>query len=162
MAVVNILLTHPQAGDFEPFEHNETVYQFAKLAPNDEKRLIDGQTWIFIDWLLEDMAGLEFCRRLRAEPMTASAHITMVLEENSVEARKRALDAGADDYMIRPVDRRAILDRILAVNLTTTQRFSSDCFQYGPLTIDASAYRAYWIRTSPSIPARKRFPHRSC
>lgn len=147
MAVVNILLTHPEADEFEPFEHDETAYQFVKLSPNDAKRLIEGPVWIFVDWLLEELAGLEFCRRLRADPTTAGAHITMVLEENSAEARKRALDAGADDYMIGPIDRRVILDRILAVNPAATQRFSSECFQYGALTIDASAYRAYWKDT---------------
>lgn len=154
MAVVHILLTHPQADEFEPFEHDKTCYQFSKLTPTDSKRLIEGQAWIFVDWLLEAMAGLELCRRLRADPTTAGAHITMVLEENNVEARKRALDAGADDYMVGPIDRRAILDRILAVNPAATQRFSSQCFQYGPLAIDASAYRAYWkdtpIEASPN------------
>jgi len=154
MAVVTILLTHPKADEFEPFEHNELSYQFAKLAPNDARRLIEGPVWIFVDWLLEDMSGIELCRRLRADPTTASSHITMVLDENNVEVRKRALDAGADDYMIGPIDRRAILDRILAVNPAATQRFSSECFQYGPLTIDATAYRAYWkdapIEASPN------------
>lgn len=154
MTVMNVLLTHPQADEFEPFEHDDATYQFAKLTPNDSKRLIEGQVWIFIDWLLEEMAGLELCRRLRADPTTADAHITMVLDENSTETRKRALDAGADDYMIGPIERRAILDRILAVNPAATQRFSSACFQYGPLTIDASAYRAYWkdtpIEASPN------------
>lgn len=154
MAVVNILLTHAQVDEFDPFEHNDTNYHFAKLNPNDGKRLIEGPVWVFVDWLLEDMAGIELCRRLRADPTTARSHITMILDENTLETRKRALDAGADDYMIGPISRRTILDRILAVNPTVTQRVTSECFQFGPLTIDVTAYRAYWkdapIEASPN------------
>ena len=71
--------------------------------------------WAFVDWVMPELAGLELCRRLRADSRTADAHVTMVLEEDDAEDRRRALRAGADDYVIGPLTRTAVLDRVLAL-----------------------------------------------
>lgn len=71
----------------------------ADLPPN----LPDGPAWCFVDWILPDTSGLEICRRIRAVPATNTAHITMVLESDDIAARRRALGAGADDYMLGPL-----------------------------------------------------------
>jgi two-component system phosphate regulon response regulator PhoB len=65
-----------------------------------------------IGWLLPAMSGLEMCRRLRDRPYTADAHITMVLDPDDQTARRRALAAGADDYMLAPPDLAAVLARV--------------------------------------------------
>lgn len=148
MSVVNILLTVPDAEDFEPFVHGESTYQFSRLTSSGPQFVLDGAVWIFIDWVLDDMSGLELCRRMRAEANTAGAHITMVLDDDDPVSRKRALDAGADDYLIGPIDRRKVLDRVLALNPEINSRSSSDEMQYGPLTINMPAYRAYWHETT--------------
>lgn len=144
MTLVNILLTHPEGGDFEPFVHGATTFQFSAFDAQGPLQIMDGAVWIFVDWVLEDMSGIELCRRLRAEAATASAHITMVLDDRDPMSRKRALDAGADDYMVGPIDRRAVLDRVLALNPDVSTRFASDVMQVGPLTINLAAYRAFW------------------
>lgn len=144
MSIVKILLTHPEADGFEPFAHDDTNYEFSRITTQAPNQIIDGPVWVFIDWVLDELAGLELCRRLRADPVTAAAHITMVLDTNDVESRKRALDAGADDYMVGPIDRRAVLDRILALNPKVSKQYSADHLEYGLLTIDLPAYRAYW------------------
>src|SRR3546814_20615827 len=64
---------------------------------------------------MDDLAGLEMCRRLRADPRTAQAHVTMVLESDDEDDRRRALRAGADDYVVGKLDRTRILARVLAV-----------------------------------------------
>ena len=153
MSVVKILLTHPDADEFEPFTHADATYEFIKISSRAPAQIFDGPVWVFIDWVLDDLAGLELCRRLRADPLTAGAHITMVLEDDDVMARKRALDAGADDYMSGPIDRRTVLDRILALNPSTTN-YSAEKLEYGALTINLPAFRAYWrdepIEVSPN------------
>lgn len=154
MSVVQILLTHPEADSFEPLDHNDSTFKFATITSQGVHRLIDGPVWIFIDWLLDDLAGLELCRRLRANPAMAGAHITMVLDDDDLASRKRAMDAGADDYMVGPIDRRLVLDRIFALNPFSSTSYSLDQFSYGPLLIDMPAYRAYWrdqpIEVSPN------------
>ena len=153
MSVVKILLTHPDADEFEPFTHADATYEFIKISSRAPAQIFDGPVWVFIDWVLDDLAGLELCRRLRADPLTAGAHITMVLEDDDVIARKRALDAGADDYMSGPIDRRTVLDRILALNPSAAS-YSTEKLEYGVLTINLPAFRAYWrdepIEVSPN------------
>lgn len=154
MSLVNILLTHSEGSEFEPFVHGTTTFRFSKLNSQAPLQILDGAVWIFVDWVLDDMAGIELCRRLRAESATTTAHITMVLDDNDPTSRKRALDAGADDYIVGPIDRRSVLDRVLALNPEINNQYSTETVQIGPLTINVSAYRAYWhdiaIEVSPN------------
>ena len=142
--MISIFLTDPAADTFAPFEHDGIKCTFAQIGASGLNRLVDGQLWIFVDWVLQDISGLELCRRLRAASQTSEAHITIVLDENSTENRKRALDAGADDYIIGPIDRHKVLDRVLALNPGKQGRFATDHFERGKLKIDIPAHRAYW------------------
>lgn len=144
MSVVNIFLTNPKADGFEPFEHDGTRFTFATLGPEGPKTLLEGPVWAFVDWVMEELAGLEMCRRLRVDPRTANAHITMVFEDDNNDFRKRALEAGADDYMRGPIDRSGALDRVLALQSGSVERHVATRFQQGELTIDFLAFRAYW------------------
>jgi len=144
MSKINILLTHRDADEFETFSHGESEFVFTKIRSHGPSHILDGSIWIFIDWVLDDMAGLELCRRMRADTKTASAHITMILEDGNIANRKRALDAGADDYVVGPIDRRGVLDRILALNPSMTTQYVSDNLEFGPLRINLSSYRTFW------------------
>jgi two-component system, OmpR family, phosphate regulon response regulator PhoB len=73
---------------------------------------LDGPSWAFIDWIGDAMSGIELCRRLREARPIRAIHITMVLDSGDNEERRRALKAGADDYMIGPLDLRAVLERM--------------------------------------------------
>jgi two-component system phosphate regulon response regulator PhoB len=59
--------------------------------------------WVFIDWLLPQGSGFEFCRRLRADQTVSDARLLLVLEDDARETRRRALHAGADDYVLGPL-----------------------------------------------------------
>ncbi|MFA9200334.1 MAG: response regulator transcription factor [Cypionkella sp.] len=144
METVSIFLTDPAAAEMADFAHDGRRFTFARLDGEGIRHLVDGPVWVFIDWVMETMAGLEMCRRLRADPRTASAHITMVLEADDPEDRRRALRAGADDYAIGPLDRRAILDRVLAVDPRSRRRFAPGRLELGALTIDLEALQARW------------------
>ena len=56
-----------------------------------ELPLLEGSTWAFVDWMLPDTSGLEICRQIRCAPQTASAHITIILDEDDAEAKRRGL-----------------------------------------------------------------------
>src|SRR5690606_14983643 len=113
---ITILTTHPNGGDFQPFVHGEVTFVFEPLTAAGPRALIDGRGWAFIDWIIPELSGLEMCRRLRADSRTAGLHITVVLEEDVPEDRRRAIRAGADDYMIGPATGRSILDRVLVLH----------------------------------------------
>lgn len=152
MDVVNIFLTDRQADTMDDFVHDGRKFAFAHLSAGGPQRLVEGPVWAFVDWITEDMAGLEMCRRLRADPRTAEAHITMVLEADDVEDRRRALKAGADDYVLGPIDRIGVLDRVMAVDPSSTPRHSPGRMKFGALTIDLRALQARWDGKAMILP----------
>lgn len=152
METVNIFLTDAAVATMEDFEHDGRRFAFARLDADGPRHLVEGPAWIFVDWVTESMAGLELCRRLRADPRTAAAHITMVLEADDPDDRRRTLRAGADDYAVGPLDRRAILDRVLAVDPGMRGRFAPGRVELGALSIDLSALQARWNGTPLVLP----------
>lgn len=144
MDVVNIFLTSELGESLEHFVHDQRRFTFDRLGPDGPRRLVEGPMWAFVDWVMDDLAGLEMCRRLRADPRTADAHVTMVLEEDDADDRRRALRAGADDYVIGPLTRTAVLDRVLALQSRHAERHATQRFQLGALTIDMAALQARW------------------
>ena len=144
MDVVNIFLTDELGESLEDFIHNDQRFIFDRLDSSGPRRLVEGPMWAFVDWVMDDLAGLEMCRRLRADARTADAHVTIVLEADDIEDRRRALKAGADDYMIGPLDRTAVLDRVLALQSQQQQRHATQRFELGELTIDMAALQARW------------------
>jgi len=73
---------------------------------------VAGPVWCFVDWLLPDRSGLEMVRTLRETRATRESHITMVLESAEPDDKRRALRAGADDYLVGPLTADQLLDRL--------------------------------------------------
>ena len=144
MAVINILMTDDEVGGWDGFDNGDMRYVFDRLTASGPQRLIEGPVCAFVDWVLEDLSGLEMCRRLRADPRTADAHVTMVLESCDAEDKRRALAAGADDYVVGPVDRTGVLDRVLALGTGRIAQATNRPFTLGDLEIDLPALQARW------------------
>lgn len=144
MDVVNIFLTSEMGESLDDFVHDDRRFTFDKLGPDGPRRLVEGPMWAFIDWVMPSISGLEMCRRLRADPRTVDAHVTMVLEEDDAEDRRRALRAGADDYLVGPLSRTAVLDRVLALQSRGAERHATRRFEAGALVIDMAALQARW------------------
>ena len=103
---------------------------------------VEGTALCFVDWLLPDTSGLEVVRRLREARATREAHITMVLDTTDSEDRRRALKAGADDYMTGPLDARALLDRLALYEASGTAANPARArLANGDLTIDLAAHQ---------------------
>ncbi len=103
---------------------------------------LTGPCWAFVDWIGETMSGIELCRRLREARPTRDTHITMVLDSGDNEERRRALKAGADDYMIGPLDTRAVLDRMAIYEAgATVQSAPRARVENGELCIDLAAHQ---------------------
>ena len=59
---------------------------------------------ILLDWRMPQMDGMEFLRRLRAEPGGAAPKVIFCSVENEIERIREALDAGADEFIMKPFD----------------------------------------------------------
>lgn len=67
---------------------------------------------ILLDLMMPDLDGIAVCKRLRAAPETARVPIILVTAATDSETRLRALEAGADDFLSRPVDELILLARV--------------------------------------------------
>lgn len=144
MQRIDILLASDMLGGLAPFRHDGLDVAFHRWTDHGELPLLEGGLWIFINWVLPEMSGLELCRRLRADPMMAHAHLTMVLEEDNLDDRKRALRLGADDYMVGPLHRNALLDRVLGARPGEPENLGGRVVAQGELSVDVSAFQARW------------------
>ncbi|WP_068071893.1 winged helix-turn-helix transcriptional regulator [Novosphingobium lentum] len=144
MRQIDVLLTSDISGGCDAFVHGDLRIAMHRWSGNAPLPLLDGKAWAFVDWVLPDLSGLELCRRLRCDPHASQAHITMVLEEDDLEARRRALRAGADDYVVGPVDRNGVLDRVLSLQAAELDTTAARTIRLGELTVDLAALQARW------------------
>jgi len=71
-----------------------------------------GFSFIITDWMMPDLDGLEFCRRIRAEPRTDYTYIVLLTSCSGKTNYLEAMDAGADDFITKPFEKDAFAARI--------------------------------------------------
>jgi two-component system cell cycle response regulator len=67
---------------------------------------------VLLDAMMPGMDGFEVCSRLKADPATAHLPVIMVTALDQPSDRVRGLEAGADDFLTKPVDEVALLARV--------------------------------------------------
>jgi DNA-binding response OmpR family regulator len=87
-----------------------------------EKALSDNPDLVILDVMMPDMDGYEVCRRLRASPTTASVPVIMFTAKTMVDDKVTGFQAGADDYLTKPVHPEELASRIEAVLVRTSRR----------------------------------------
>ena len=90
-------------------------------------------TIAIFDWLLPGLSGVELCRRLRKQ--NSSLLVLMLTAKDRLEDKVEGLDAGADDYLVKPFLRAELLARIRALQRRTPQ-IQSQKLQVSGLTLD--------------------------
>ena len=93
---------------------------------------------VILDWMLPGMDGLEVCERLRSR---GSQPILMLTAKDTTENRVQGLDAGADDYMVKPFELDELLARIRAL-LRRTQPERAPVLSFADLSLDTSTRQA--------------------
>lgn len=74
---------------------------------------IEGLKLVLLDWNMPEMDGRTLLRRMRDDPEFADIPIMMVTTESEMEQVEVALNAGASEYLMKPFDRQALLEKLL-------------------------------------------------
>ncbi len=128
-------------GDFEPVHAGD-----AREAQNAiADRVPD---LILLDWMLPGTSGLELARRWRKDAMTRDVPIIMLTARGEEHDRVGGLDAGVDDYVVKPFSSRELLARIRAVMRRSRDDDEDGSIAVGGLRIDGAAHRVF-AGTSP-------------
>src|SRR5258708_35027800 len=78
------------------------------------KQLADGPApdLAIIDWMMPVLDGIEICRRIRQHASLAGMYVLLLTGRGSRADLVAGLDAGADDYMIKPIDTEELRARV--------------------------------------------------
>ena len=72
---------------------------------------------VTVDWNMPEMTGIEFVRRVCASPRFGAMRLLMVTTETEMEQMALALEAGADEYLMKPFTRDTIQDKLRLIGV---------------------------------------------
>lgn len=90
---------------------------------------------VILDLQLPEMDGVSLCQRLRHEGRTMP--VLLVTGTNTPEQKATALNAGADDYVVKPFDNQEFIARVLAL-LRRSKQMTLPLLAWGALQLDPS------------------------
>jgi DNA-binding response OmpR family regulator len=93
-----------------------------------------------LDVMLPEMDGFEVCKRMRTAGIQAP--VLMLTARTDVQDRVRGLDAGADDYMVKPFAVAELLARVRALGRRGARGSGRDQLRAGDLMLDISRHSA--------------------
>lgn len=110
---------------------------------------------IALDIMLPRLSGLDLLRRLRAGTgPSASAPVLLLTARDAVEDRVAGLDAGADDYLVKPFAMTELLARMRALARRSASR-RDPVLRVGRITVDTVARLARVDNTTVLLTARE-------
>ena len=92
---------------------------------------------LILDWMMPGETGVEACSRLRKDGYEKA--ILMLTARDSVEDRVTGLDAGADDYLVKPFEFAELMARLRALGRRSTQKIQQDIVEVGEFTLNRTA-----------------------
>jgi two-component system, OmpR family, phosphate regulon response regulator PhoB len=96
---------------------------------------------IILDWMIDNVSGIEVCRQLRKLPESKSIPILMLTARGEEEDRIRGLKTGADDYMTKPFSPRELMARVEALLRRSRPSIGGDIITFADLELDPATHR---------------------
>ncbi len=72
-----------------------------------------------LDWNMPEMNGFELLKEIRKKPEWKDMAVVMVTTESEVGQMQAALDAGANEYLMKPFDREALAEKLSLIGATS-------------------------------------------
>jgi two-component system chemotaxis response regulator CheY len=72
---------------------------------------------VLLDWNMPEISGIEVLEKLRSRSELSGVRMVMVTTETEIEQMARALQAGADEYVMKPFTREALEDKLRLIGV---------------------------------------------
>jgi len=72
---------------------------------------------VFVDWEMPEMNGISFVKKVRENPLYRDIRLVMVTKETRLRNVKEALEAGANEYIMKPFTREVVRDKLQLLGL---------------------------------------------
>ncbi len=105
-----------------------------------------------LDWMMPGLTGVELCRRLRSTGIKIP--VILLTAKDEVGDRVTGLDAGADDYLVKPFSIEELLARIRA-HLRRTQEADTDLLQFEDLSLNRRTREVHRGQRSIELTAKE-------
>jgi two-component system phosphate regulon response regulator PhoB len=136
----------PAMAELLRFTFEKAGYEVA-LTPSGEEALLIAREAapdvVILDWMLEDLSGLEVCRRLRRDSDLAHIPIIMLTARGEEADRIRGLETGADDYITKPFSPPELLARLRAVLRRVRPALAEAVLAYDDIEMDLAAHKVW-------------------
>jgi two-component system phosphate regulon response regulator PhoB len=96
---------------------------------------------IVLDWMLPSMSGIDICKQLRWDPSTKGIPIIMLSARGEESDRIKGLDAGADDYLVKPFSPAELIARIRAVFRRFRPALSEKILSFAGIKMDVAGHK---------------------
>ena len=139
MAVSNILIVEDEVKLARFIELELTAEGYAITVAYDGLNALtmireSNPDMVLLDWMLPGMSGIEICRRLRSTGNKVP--IIFLTAKDEISDRVAGLDAGANDYVVKPFSIEELLARIRAHLRLKTQDQDSNLLEFEDLKLD--------------------------
>ncbi len=98
---------------------------------------------VLLDWMLPVMSGIEVCRQIRRRPATRDLPVIMVTARTEDQDAVRGLNTGADDYITKPFNMKALLARMRALLRRSGAVPVRGQHVFHDITMDLTAHRVH-------------------
>jgi two-component system alkaline phosphatase synthesis response regulator PhoP len=109
---------NPQGAELLEAYLGDTGYDL-RTASDGEETLRQVADWhpdlILLDIMMPRISGFEVCKRLRADPATQDISVLMITALDQPSDVERAVEAGTDDYLSKPINKTDLLLRVRAL-----------------------------------------------
>lgn len=92
---------------------------------------------LVLDWMMPGMSGVDACKKLREDGYEKA--ILILTARDDVADRVTGLDAGADDYLVKPFEFAELLARLRALGRRSSQKIQQDVVKVGDFTLNRTA-----------------------
>src|SRR3989338_11422162 len=141
-----ILIVEDEAPQAEMLRYNLEKEGFRTVgAATGEDALaraeMEAPDLVIVDWMLPERSGIDVCRQLRARIDTKQLPIIMLTARGEEGDRILGLDAGADDYVVKPYSPREMVARVKALMRRSDLRTLGKTLEYGGIVMDLEGHK---------------------